>query len=64
VDLLQRIGLRNTAKLKDILLRNYILNADDNLFDSPIPHWGKLGIMRNFNQTIFATTKKNSSILN
>jgi hypothetical protein len=35
------------CKTKGYSFKKLILNADDNLFDSPIPHWGKLGIMRN-----------------
>ena len=30
---------------KGYAFKKLLLNADENLFESPIPHWGKLGLM-------------------
>ena len=31
---------------KGYSFKKLLLNADENLFESPIPHWGKLGLMK------------------
>jgi len=33
------------CKAKGYNFKQLYLNADENLFENPIPHWGKLGIM-------------------
>lgn len=33
------------CKSKGFSFRQLYLNADENLFENPIPHWGKLGLM-------------------
>jgi len=33
------------CRSKKLSFKKLLLNADENLFESPIPHWGKLGLM-------------------
>jgi hypothetical protein len=33
------------ARKKGYAFKKLLLNSDENLFESPIPHWGKLGLM-------------------